>query len=71
MYFSKNKENLSYNINNASITMRYGVFIQINRTDKFLRRSYIMELKLVEFTEPYAKEICGWKYEDQIEKYRT
>ena len=28
-----------------------------------------MKLKLVEFTEPYAKEIFNWKYEDEYSIY--
>ncbi|MDU4891420.1 MAG: N-acetyltransferase [Clostridium sp.] len=28
-----------------------------------------MKLKLVEFTEAYAKEICDWKYEDEYSIY--
>lgn len=28
-----------------------------------------MELKLVEFTESYAKEICNWKYDGEYSIY--
>lgn len=28
-----------------------------------------MKLKLVEFTEPYAKEICDWKYDGEYSVY--
>ncbi|MEA4961132.1 MAG: hypothetical protein VB114_05645, partial [Lutispora sp.] len=44
-------------------------FIDYKLSKAKLLEVFAMKLKLAELTEPYAKEICDWKYDDEYSIY--